>query len=178
MADLFFLNPIHKLVRFRNNVSLNMESISAITHNRVSPKCIRIITWKIMNIYISMYNPDRQVHGANMGPTWVLSAPDGPHVGPMNLAMKEVILVFSRYQFSKEIRLSIWQPSTINPRLYDNWWRLRQTWTSEIMLVPVTTTRTTLNSERNNLLICKYDMICQGPCWNWPAAGSVDTNPV
>ena len=23
-----------------------------------------------------------------MGPTWVLSAPDGPHVGPMNLAMR------------------------------------------------------------------------------------------
>ena len=22
-----------------------------------------------------------------MGPTWVLSAPDGPHVGPMNLAL-------------------------------------------------------------------------------------------
>ena len=26
--------------------------------------------------------PDSKVHGANMGPTWVLSAPDGPHVGP------------------------------------------------------------------------------------------------
>ena len=24
-----------------------------------------------------------------MGPTWVLSAPDGPHVGPMNLAIRE-----------------------------------------------------------------------------------------
>ena len=24
-----------------------------------------------------------------MGPTWVLSAPDGPHVGPMNIAIKE-----------------------------------------------------------------------------------------
>ena len=24
-----------------------------------------------------------------MGPTWVLSAPDGPHVGPMNLAIGE-----------------------------------------------------------------------------------------
>ena len=23
-----------------------------------------------------------------MGPTWVLSAPDGPHVGPMNLAIR------------------------------------------------------------------------------------------
>ena len=30
--------------------------------------------------------PDNKLHGANMGPTWVLSAPDGPHVGPMILA--------------------------------------------------------------------------------------------
>ena len=29
--------------------------------------------------------PDSKVYGANMGPTWVLSAPDGPHVGPMSL---------------------------------------------------------------------------------------------
>ena len=27
-----------------------------------------------------------------MGPTWVLLAPDGPHVGPMNLAIREVIV--------------------------------------------------------------------------------------
>ena len=33
--------------------------------------------------------PDSKVHGANMGPTCVLSAPDGPHVGPMNLAMRD-----------------------------------------------------------------------------------------
>ena len=32
--------------------------------------------------------PDSKVHEANMGPTWVLSAPDGPHVGPMNLAIR------------------------------------------------------------------------------------------
>ena len=32
--------------------------------------------------------PDSKVHGANMGPTWVLSAPDGPHVGPMNVAIR------------------------------------------------------------------------------------------
>ena len=36
--------------------------------------------------------PDNTVHGANMGPTWVLSAPDGPHVGPMNLAIRGVLL--------------------------------------------------------------------------------------
>ena len=26
-----------------------------------------------------------------MGPTWALSAPDGPHAGPMNLAIWELI---------------------------------------------------------------------------------------
>ena len=35
--------------------------------------------------------PDNKVHGANMGPTWVLSAPDGPHVGPMNLAIRDAL---------------------------------------------------------------------------------------
>ena len=35
--------------------------------------------------------PDRTVHGAIMGLTWVLSAPDGPHVGPMNLAIRDYI---------------------------------------------------------------------------------------
>ena len=28
-----------------------------------------------------------------MGPIWVLSAPDGPHVGPMNLAIRNVVLL-------------------------------------------------------------------------------------
>ena len=31
--------------------------------------------------------PDSEVHGAKMGPTWVLLAPDGPHIGPVNLAI-------------------------------------------------------------------------------------------
>ena len=36
-------------------------------------------------------NPDSKVHGANMGPTWVLLAPGGSHVGPMNLAIWEAM---------------------------------------------------------------------------------------
>ena len=31
---------------------------------------------------------DSKVHMAHMGPTWVLSAPGGPHVGPMDLAIR------------------------------------------------------------------------------------------
>ena len=34
-------------------------------------------------------DPDSKVHGANIRPTWVLSAPDGPHVGPWNLLSGE-----------------------------------------------------------------------------------------
>ena len=40
--------------------------------------------------------PDNKVHMANMGPTWVLSAPGGPHVGPMNFAIR-VSTVESHY---------------------------------------------------------------------------------
>ena len=31
--------------------------------------------------------PDSKIHGANIGPTWVLSAPGGPHVDHMNRAI-------------------------------------------------------------------------------------------
>ena len=42
--------------------------------------------------FLTQTLPDSEVHGANMGPTWVLSAPDGPHVGPTNLAIRTVYL--------------------------------------------------------------------------------------
>ena len=38
--------------------------------------------------------PDSKVHGANMGRTWVLSAPDGLQVGPMNLAIRDFLKDF------------------------------------------------------------------------------------
>ena len=34
-------------------------------------------------------NPHSKVYGTTMGPTWVLTTPDGPHIGPMNLAIRE-----------------------------------------------------------------------------------------
>ena len=39
--------------------------------------------------YSRVFQFPNQVHGANMGPIWVLSVPDGPHVGPLNLAIRE-----------------------------------------------------------------------------------------
>ena len=34
-------------------------------------------------------NTYSKVHETNTGPTWVLSAPGGPHIGPMNLAIRD-----------------------------------------------------------------------------------------
>ena len=55
----------------------------------ISP--VTILTMKLCTETIT----ESKVHGANMGPTSVLSAPDGPHVGPMNLAIRVVILTTS-----------------------------------------------------------------------------------
>ena len=52
-------------------------------------------------------SPDSKVHGANMGPTWVLSAPYGPHVGPMNLAIR-VTLSLPWTKWSTRITVECW----------------------------------------------------------------------
>ena len=38
--------------------------------------------------FLKKSHPDSKIHGANMGPTWVLSAPGGSHVGPMSLVIR------------------------------------------------------------------------------------------
>ena len=49
-------------------------------------QCPRWLIW----FYVQYY-PDSKVHGANMGPIWGRQDPGGPHVGPMNLAIRIVI---------------------------------------------------------------------------------------
>ena len=49
--------------------------------------------WNSVNSHYII--PDSKVHGNHIGPTWVMSAPDGPHVGPMNLAIRVYMFVKS-----------------------------------------------------------------------------------
>ena len=51
--------------------------------------------------------PDNKAQGANMGPTWVLSAPDGPHVGPMNLAIRVALYCSSSAATTLSIKDSL-----------------------------------------------------------------------
>ena len=52
---------------------------------------VLVLNAQLLSPYCS--HPDSKVHGTNMGPTWILSAPVGPHVGPMNLAIKADMLI-------------------------------------------------------------------------------------
>ena len=61
-----------------------MKKFEAITLNGV--KIVPILEQSLFYL-LNFTNLDSKVHGANMGPTWVLSAPGGSHVGPINLAM-------------------------------------------------------------------------------------------
>ena len=56
------------------------------------PHCIPLY-WTGNTYRCDKLYPDSKVHGAKMGPTWVLSAHDGPHVGPMNLAIRAFFLL-------------------------------------------------------------------------------------
>ena len=66
----YIVNRIHKLEKTRLNV---WDLIS------------EVVAWLPLT---HQTDPDNNVHGANMGPIWVLSAPGGSHVGPMNLAIR------------------------------------------------------------------------------------------
>ena len=44
-------------------------------------------------LHMILENPDSKVHGANMGPIWGRQDPGGPHVGPMNFAIWDVLCI-------------------------------------------------------------------------------------
>ena len=56
--------------------------------------------------------PENKVHGANMGPTWVLWDPDGPYVGPMSLAIRDIAFIYTG------LVMQPWQHKTIKLLTY------------------------------------------------------------
>ena len=53
----------------------------------------RIHRWQ-MDDSLTTRHPDSKVHEANMGPIWDRQDRDGPHIGPMNLAIRAVLQSF------------------------------------------------------------------------------------
>ena len=97
MIQILDANIRQHKIRLRglcNGISIKYEIIYEVS--------CRINCWPFSKKH--MY-PDNKVHEAIMGPTWALSAPDEPRVGPMNLAIWEssnTNLVISEIHSSSE----------------------------------------------------------------------------
>ena len=76
-----------------------------------------------------VFFPDSKYHGANIRPNWVLSAPDRPHVGPMNLAIR--------------VSTTIWY----NNICYITWCRKNNSKVSQMIEIHVMTRKTIARDE-------------------------------
>ena len=70
------------------NRFIRLSCPSGVLHWHWGTKSCAWIILIIPNQYQMQALPDSKVHWANMEPTWVLSAPDGPHVGHINLTIR------------------------------------------------------------------------------------------
>ena len=100
-----------KLFWILRKVPINMISFTYLTYKLyiISSPC-SMHRKNHTSIYL-----DSKVHEANMGPTWVLLAPEGPHVGPMNLASRVCNDLFHYTQLATSLQTphSMW-----NDRMY------------------------------------------------------------
>ena len=83
------INWLNNIKAVPPSISVNVFVTSRRKEGIVTPLhhyCISVKQTLSCKVIIYTYVcPDSKVHGTNMGPIWVLAAPDGPHVGAMNL---------------------------------------------------------------------------------------------
>ena len=94
--------------------------------------------WLTMNAI-----PDSKGHEANMEPTWVLSAPDGPHVGPRDLAIRDGTLLESTQLLVRQVECPITTTNQVITRVvntiligyFKEWWPLPSRLNLDILCV-------------------------------------------
>ena len=94
-----------------------------------------------------------KVHGANTGPTWVLSAPCGPHVRPMNLAIR----VYSR----STPNYGCWCPGSLHGQVnhHPRHWLCRIKLSLSSMWISTTCIVTVLWQYHKCIYICMLTML-------------------
>ena len=102
------MNPL--CISVLKSIDCNVDIQDIVVHTTIDNKCKYSMgtltpdrTWPNGQI-----NPDSKVHVTYTGPTWGRQEPGGPHVVPMNFAIKEHQLWASRiYQFSNNTNLRL-----------------------------------------------------------------------
>ena len=89
---------MHKLFIDKTGRQNSRQSSSIYEHICTKYTPGRMLTyWHVRDLLMPVSkpesNPNNKVHGASMGPTWVLSAPDGPHVGSWTLLSGKLCVI-------------------------------------------------------------------------------------
>ena len=88
-------NPLHEAML---TILAKPQTTYGVTRPYWIDSLLTVFLWFLISY------PDSKAHEANMGPTWVLSAPGGPHDGPINLVMRKkiylMVLAWFRNYFS------------------------------------------------------------------------------
>ena len=85
--------------------------------------------------YVNKRGLDSKVRGANMGPIWVLSAPGGPHVSPINLAVREVSIVVTYNHYHHQYRIFFIMQCYHYSHSYNAWWRHQMETFSALLII-------------------------------------------
>ena len=105
--------------------------------------------------------PDSKVHVANRGPTWVLSAPCGPHVGPMNFVIRVIIQIEIRCKtrFILSMLLEKLQhPVVANISSVLHWWWHDLETLSAFLILCDGIHRSPVDSRHNGPIIWNFDV--------------------
>ena len=113
-ADLYEILKLYDYVCYQRHISYQ-DLVMRCSYWQW-PACMHVHPFHILVLYVYMVSyffaysatSDSKVHGANMGPTWVLSVPDGPHVGPRNLAIRDAFILLCQESRNKDVQSIIW----------------------------------------------------------------------
>ena len=108
LHPLFFVwyGYLHIPELHRRFISTATGAITLINYD-INFKIKSVSNYLPMHWYLFL---DSKVHVAKMGPTWVLSAPGGPHAGPVNLAIRVAISLWKDL-IPWRTRLHAWRSS-------------------------------------------------------------------
>ena len=106
-ASWFLYEVIHQWTSdslHKRPVMWSFDVCFVVSFNKLWNKLVSLVT------IIGTYNyPDSKIHGANMGPTWVLSTTGGSQVGLLNLAIWVAVLGWEEYcLINVETKMSLW----------------------------------------------------------------------
>ena len=88
-CDMAFIEPMH---RNKPNITYFATSYCRVHYHDVISWTHTTIDIYVLTQWITdVLFPDSKAHRANMGPIWGWQDPDGPHVGPMNIAIWVVL---------------------------------------------------------------------------------------